>query len=93
MEEKKENRGGRRVGSGRDKRVESKQIALFLELDLCEALAGVPNRTFFINAAIRYALSKGNEFQKYAVALAHKREEEKKKEKENKKLENSSLVK
>lgn len=81
MEEKKENRGGKREGSGRKERIESKQIALFLELDLCDALAKVPNRTFYINAAVRYAIGKGSEFEEYARTLKAKRDEDKDKEK------------
>ena len=56
MEEKKENRGGKREGAGRKKGVESKKILLNLELELVEALESANNKTLFINAAVKFAL-------------------------------------
>jgi len=72
MEEKKENRGGRREGAGRPKGNESKKMLLNLELDLVEALSTANNKTLFINAAIRFALKEKKSFQKYVTTLRDK---------------------
>ena len=72
MEEKKENRGGRRINAGRKKKGETKKILLNLELGLVESLEGVNNKTLFINAAIRYALKNKDAFQKYVSTLRDK---------------------
>ena len=69
MEEKKENRGGKREGAGRKKGVESKKILLNLEMDLYETLSDVTNKTFYINAAVRFAYKRQSEFQKYLKSL------------------------
>lgn len=74
MEEKKENRGGRREGSGRPKGVESKKILLNLELDLYEALSDVSNKTLFINAAVRFALKNEKSFQNFLTSQKKKTE-------------------
>ena len=72
MEEKKENRGGRREGAGRPKGAESKKVLLNLELDLVGALEGANNKTLFINAAVRYALKNKGAFQKFVSTLRDK---------------------
>ena len=54
MEEKIENRGGRREGSGRKKRDKDvKPVLLNLELDLYEAFPKGLNRNAYFNEAIR----------------------------------------
>ena len=68
MEEKKENRGGRREGSGRPKGAETKKILLNLEQDLYEAMADVVNKTNFINNAVRFALKNDKAFQKFLTS-------------------------
>ena len=72
MEEKKENRGGKREGAGRKKGVESKKILLNLELELVEALESANNKTLFINAAVKFALKERKAFQKFANSLKDK---------------------
>ena len=72
MEEKKENRGGRREGAGRKKGVESKKVLLNLELELVEALEGANNKTLFINAAVKFALKERKAFQKFVSTLRDK---------------------
>ena len=72
MEEKKENRGGRREGAGRKKGVESKKVLLNLELEIVEALEGANNKTLFINAAVKFALKERKAFQKFASTLRDK---------------------
>lgn len=72
MEEKKENRGGRRENAGRKKGAESKKVLLNLELDLVEALESANNKTLFINAAVRYALNSKEGFQKFVSTLRDK---------------------
>lgn len=72
MEEKKENRGGRREGAGRPKGAESKKVLLNLELDLVDALDSANNKTLFINAAVRYALKNKDAFQKFVSTLRDK---------------------
>lgn len=72
MEEKKENRGGRREGAGRKKGVESKKVLLNLELELVEALEGANNKTLFINAAVKFALKERKAFQKFVSNLRDK---------------------
>lgn len=53
MEEKKSNRGGKREGAGRPKRVESRTVFLYLEKDLNDALPKSLNRNAYINEAMR----------------------------------------
>jgi len=53
MEEKKSNRGGKREGAGRHKRVESKTVLLYLEKGLNDALPKSINRNAYINDAVR----------------------------------------
>jgi len=72
MEEKKENRGGRREGAGRKKGVESKKVLLNLELELVDALEGANNKTLFINAAVKFALKERKAFQKFVASLKDK---------------------
>ncbi len=72
MEEKKENRGGRREGAGRPKGYESKKMLINLEQDLVGALKSANNKTLFINVAVRYALNNKSAFQKYANSLKDK---------------------
>ena len=72
MEEKKENRGGRREGAGRKKGVESKKVLLNLELELVEALEGANNKTLFINAAVKFALKERKAFLKFVSTLRDK---------------------
>lgn len=72
MEEKKENRGGRREGSGRKKGVETKKMLLNLELELVDALEYANNKTLFINAAIKFALKEKKSFQKFVSSLKDK---------------------
>ena len=72
MEEKKENRGGRREGAGRKKGVESKKVLLNLELELVDALEGANNKTLFINAAVKFALKERKAFQKFVTSLKNK---------------------
>ena len=72
MEEKKENRGGKREGAGRKKGVESKKVLLNLELELVEALEGANNKTLFINAAVKFALKERKAFQKFVSTLRDK---------------------
>ena len=72
MEEKKENRGGRREGAGRPKGAESKKMLLNLELELADAIEGANNKTLFINAAIKYALKNRGAFEKFASTLKDK---------------------
>ena len=84
MEEKKENRGGRREGSGRIK-IDSKKILLNLELDLYEALKDLPNKTTFINDAVRFALTETNQFGKFAKQMEERRKQENEKKKQERK--------
>ena len=84
MEEKKENRGGRREGSGRIK-IDSKKILLNLELDLYEALKELPNKTTFINDAVRFALKETNQFAKFAKQMEERRKQENEKKKQERK--------
>lgn len=84
MEEKKEKRGGRREGSGRIK-IDSKKILLNLELDLYEALKDLPNKTAFINDAVRYAFKETNQFGKFAKQMEERRKQENEKKKEERK--------
>jgi len=73
MEEiKKGKRGGRREGSGRPKGVEAKKFLLNLELDLCEALKDVPNKTQYINDAIKFALLKDVAFKRFVATIRDK---------------------
>ena len=72
MEEKKENRGGRRENAGLKKGAESKKVLLNLELDLVDALDSANNKTLFINAAVRYALKNKGAFQKFVSTLRDK---------------------
>lgn len=58
MEEKKSNRGGRRENAGRPKRVESKKVLLYLEMDLYEALPKSVNRNAYINNTLRARMKK-----------------------------------
>ena len=72
MEERKENRGGKREGAGRKKGVKSKRILLNLELELVERLESANNKTLFINAAVRFALTERKAFQKFVTSLKDK---------------------
>ena len=59
MEEKVENRGGRREGSGRKKRDKDvKPILLNLELAVIEALPKEINRNAYINDAVKAKMKK-----------------------------------
>lgn len=86
MEEKVENRGGRREGSGRVKRDKSvKPILLNIELDLFEAFKNKSNKTTFINDAIRFALKETDLFSKFASQMEEKRKQENEKKKQERK--------
>ena len=59
MEEKVENRGGKRENAGRKKRdKEVKPILLNLEMTLFEALPKLLNRNAYINEAVREKMKK-----------------------------------
>lgn len=81
MEEKKENRGGKREGAGRIK-IDGKKMLLLLELDLCDAITTIKNKTKWINYAVRYALDNNEAFEEYVI-LKEKEKEEKKKKKQS----------
>ena len=54
MEEiKKSNRGGKREGAGRHKRVESQKVLFYFEKDLYNAFPKSINRNAYINDAVR----------------------------------------
>lgn len=54
MEEiKKSNRGGKREGAGRHKRVESQKVLFYFEKDLYDAFPKTLNRNAYINNAVR----------------------------------------
>ena len=80
MEEKKENRGGKREGAGRIK-IDGKKMLLLLELDLYNAIDGVRNKTELINYAVRYALSNKEDFEGYINKIKEEKKVEKKKKK------------
>lgn len=69
MEEKKENRGGRRANSGRKKGGEVKKILLNLDVDLFNTLMDVPNKTQFINNAVRFSLVNRLTFNEFVKTL------------------------
>jgi hypothetical protein len=72
MEEKKENRGGKRQGAGRKKSAETKKMLLNLELELFEELESANNKTLFINAAVRFALKERGAFKKFVDSIVDK---------------------
>ena len=72
MEEKQEKRGGKRENAGRKKK-DGKKILLLLELDLCNAIQDIHNKTEFINNAVRFALSNKAVFEKYVEQLEEKK--------------------
>ena len=64
MEEKVENRGGKRENAGRKKRdKEVKPILLNLEKDLFDALPKSINRNSYINDAVRVLMKKDGYIQ------------------------------
>ncbi|MBR6892745.1 MAG: hypothetical protein IKN15_05865 [Bacteroidaceae bacterium] len=69
---KKDKRGGKREGAGRKKGVEAKKFLLNLELDLYEALKDVPNKTQYINYAIKFALQNDAAFKRFLATIRDK---------------------
>lgn len=59
MEEiKKSNRGGRREGAGRHKRIESQKVLFYFEKELYDKFPKSINRNAYINDAVREKMKK-----------------------------------